>query len=259
MNRLKIMSVMFLVMPFLDSAADAQPLDYWTGFYAGLNVGYGWSGQAVEVSGIGPGTPSSTLADDPSGVIGGAQVGYNHRIGWIVLGAEADFQGASISATQAVSTTRTLLSSTGILTLQSRTTAEQDLNFLGTLRGRIGVVPWNPLLLYGTGGFAYGHVSLSGTLVEARRLMQGMGGITSEDALAGSRSGVETGWTVGGGAEYRFAERWSVKAEYLHYDLGTASASLAISRPTFSGTSFPRTLSTDFKGNIVRVGVNFRF
>lgn len=46
----------------------------------------------------------SALANDPSGVIGGAQIGYNHRVGWIALGAEADFQGADISAAQTAST-----------------------------------------------------------------------------------------------------------------------------------------------------------
>src|SRR5258706_13123413 len=64
----------------------------WTGFYVGVNGGYGW-------------TPSdSTFGTDfsPSGGFGGGQIGYNWQGAFglgshLVLGVEADIQGAGIS------------------------------------------------------------------------------------------------------------------------------------------------------------------
>lgn len=104
-------------------------------------------------------------------------------------------------------------------------------------------MPWGPLLLYGTGRFAYELVRLSNCV-----------GICPSST---SQSAVQAGWTVGGGVEYGFAKRWSVKAEYLHYDLGNFSLDALV--PTLPGPVRMRILSTDFKGNIVRIGVNFRF
>ena len=63
------------------------------------------------------------------------------------------------------------------------------------------------------------------------------------------------GWTIGGGWEYAFAPNWSAKIEYLYYDLGKISANLP---GTFGpGTTFRE--SVDVKGNIVRVGWNYKF
>jgi outer membrane immunogenic protein len=246
MKRLVLVMIVLALMPIAISSVEAQPAGDWTGFYAGLNIGYGWSGHAVKVSGdpqtqtaIAIGIVPSALADDPSGVVGGVQAGYSHQIRWLVLGVEADFQGADISARQSVSP-----SVPPFFTFT--TTVEQDLGFLGTLRGRIGITPAAGLLFYGTGGFAYGDVRLSGSVGNP-----GCIGICA----SGSRSGLETGWTVGGGVEYSFATRWSVKAEYLYYDLG--SESLDISDSRFPGV-VPR-FRADFDGNVTRVGVNYRF
>ena len=246
MKRLILVIVVLVLMPTVVSSVQAQPAADWTGFYAGLNIGYGWGGHAMKVSGdpqteaaIALGILPSALADDPSGVVGGAQAGYSHQIRWLVLGVEADFQGTDISARQSVSPS--------VPPFFTFTTAgEQRLGFLGTLRGRIGIAPWGGLQFYGTGGLAYGDVRLS-----ASSTNPGCIGFCG----SGSQSDVETGWTVGGGAEYRFATRWSVKAEYLHYDLGTKSLEIRDSR--FPGV-VPR-FRADFDGNVTRVGVNYRF
>jgi outer membrane immunogenic protein len=223
----------------------AQPYN-WTGFYAGLNIGAGWSEQATRVSGdalteaaIAAGALPRSLADDPAGVVGGGQVGYNLRLSWFVLGAEADARGADVSASETVST-----AVTGFFPFTTK--AEQELNFLGTLRGRVGVAPWGPLLVYGTGGFAFGHVSVSASVESGGCL-----GICASE----SRSGLEAGWTAGGGVEYGLATQWSVKAEYLHYDLGRSSISVRDAR-------FPALVQrfrTDIEGHVVSLGVNYRF
>jgi|ERR671918_135328 outer membrane immunogenic protein len=247
MKRLILVIVLVLLfVPIVRSSVEAQPADDWTGFYAGLNIGYGWSDHAMQVSGdplteafIDADVLPRALADDPSGVVGGAQVGYSHQIRWLVLGVEADFQGTDINAKESVST-----AVPGAFPF--RTTGEQELGFLGTLRGRIGIAPWRGLLFYGTGGLAYGDVRLSASVNNPGCL-----GVCASE----SRSGVETGWTVGAGVEYRFAPRWSVKTEYVHYDLGTESVELRDGR-------FPaleQRFRADFDGHVARVGVNFRF
>jgi outer membrane immunogenic protein len=107
----------------------------WTGFYAGLNAGYGWA--AVEVGGV--------TFDDGRGLFGGAQIGYNHDFGGFVLGAEADFQISDISYEQ---------------TPLPGVTARTALDNFGTVRARAGLAI-DRFLPYVTGGFAWGNASVS--------------------------------------------------------------------------------------------------
>ncbi|MGC1373111.1 MAG: outer membrane beta-barrel protein [Candidatus Sulfotelmatobacter sp.] len=77
-----------------------------------------------------------------------------------------------------------------------------------------------------------------------------------------SISGIRAGWTIGGGIEWSFAPNWSAKAEYLYYDLGSATYNLGTLNTTSTGLSFTRlgvSSTADFRGNIVRVGLNYRF
>jgi outer membrane immunogenic protein len=238
-------SILLLLVVFTAGSVEAQSVD-WTGFYAGLSLGYGWSDQAIKVSGdpltetiIAAGGIPRSFADDASGVIGGAQAGYNHRIGWLVVGAEADFRGADIGTRERVASAVPNL-------FAITTTGEQELDFLGTVRGRVGVAPWGGLLLYGTGGFAYGHVRLSAAVDTA-----GCAGVCASQ----SRSGVEAGWAAGGGVEYGFATRWSVRAEYLRYDLG--SVSVSVRDPAFP--ALVQRFRTDVEGNVFSLGANYRF
>ncbi len=99
----------------------------WSGFYAGVNGGYGW------------GTNTDVLS--PAGGFGGGQIGYNFQRGNIVFGGEADIQGADISDTG--------------YGLKSK------MNWFGTVRGRVGYA-FNRALVYGTGGFAFGGVNNDG-------------------------------------------------------------------------------------------------
>jgi outer membrane immunogenic protein len=68
--------------------------------------------------------------------------------------------------------------------------------------------------------------------------------------------------TVGGGLEWMFSQNWSVKFEYLYYDLGTASVNgpvqyvNAVTGATGLGAS---QTSAQFNGHIVRAGVNYHF
>jgi outer membrane immunogenic protein len=126
---------------------------------------------------------------------------------------------------------------------------ENRLNWLGTVRGRAGFAT-NNFLFYATGGVAFGQTE--GSLVVTNIIpccLVTAGGSTSENHI---------GWTVGGGVEWMYSRNWSVKAEYLYLDLG--SADYRLTGVTFIGTphttdSFPSGLTF----NIARLGVNYRF
>ena len=78
----------------------------------------------------------------------------------------------------------------------------------------------------------------------------------------GSASDTRVGWTASGGVEWMFAPNWSVKAEYLYYDLGSVDANyVVLINDTASGlnATFNGQASVDFKGHIARVGVNWHF
>jgi len=139
--------------------------------------------------------------------------------------------------------------------------ASQKLDFLGTARGRVGYFITPSALFYGTGGIAYGRITFNGSTqvlnaTAAAAVVSASGGLT---AFADTR----LGWTVGGGVEWMFIPNWSVKGEYLYYDLGaysvsTPQATLAVPGGPASGfaaTSFHGRAS----GQTVRAGLNYHF
>jgi outer membrane immunogenic protein len=118
-------------------------------------------------------------------------------------------------------------------------------------------------LLYVTGGLALGRAS-SGIDVSQFETGPTCPGAISFTPSSGSRSSTLTGWTAGGGGEWAFAPNLSVKAEYLHYDLGTmhysASQITDISCPPASTpfASVGLAPSAEFKGDLVRMGLNVK-
>jgi outer membrane immunogenic protein len=159
------------------------------------------------------------------------------------------------------------------------TTAVSDhLNYLGTVRARIGVIAWPTLLLYGTGGFAYGGVSsntsmginatvnATGSPAEALPPGSPVPGV-APGFTSGSFSGTRTGWTAGAGLEWMFLPNWSAKLEYLHYHLGSATYGTGGYSVNVGPTDLPLTgiaaiatsTTEQFRGDIVRVGLNYQF
>jgi outer membrane immunogenic protein len=128
-----------------------------------------------------------------------------------------------------------------------RTTVQQNLKWFATLRGRLGVAATDRLLLYGTGGLALGRLDYSGNIHRTAILL-------NFDVPA-STSVTKAGWTIGAGAEYALPDQWSIKAEYLYYDLG--SASITGNLTVLGVVTGPQaTYSFATRGNIVRFGLN---
>lgn len=112
-------------------AFTAAPVFTWTGFYAGVNAGYGFGKPKGAGSGI---------WDNTDGFVGGGQIGYNQQFNQFVLGIETDLQGTGMSGKQ---------SGTGVAGDKSR------IPYFGTVRARAGYAI-DRFMPYVTGGFAYG-------------------------------------------------------------------------------------------------------
>jgi outer membrane immunogenic protein len=222
----------------------------WTGFYVGGNVGYGWGNADTFFNPL----PSAatfvnllpqTLSPDPRGVIGGVQAGYNWQSGKFVLGVEADIQGSDVNGnalnTPITQNNGTPFPGAGFLA------AHQRLNWFGTARLRAGFTPVDRLLLYVTGGVAYGDVDYS-----AQTDFRPVG--TTNYATAFSNT--KFGWTAGAGAEWAFAQNWSAKVEYLYIDLGNESA-IVNAAPVLPPFQVGYTWKT--QEQLARVGVNYKF
>ncbi len=159
---------------------------------------------------------------------------------------------------------------------QATTAYDASISWFGTVRGRVGALISDQVLLYGTGGLAYGRVEQSGvTNVTGTALTSvGLSALTP-GATAFSESKTNIGWTVGAGIEGTFAywlpAGWTWKLEYLYVDLGSLDSVgpfPGFSVPTPRGSFFPLftspfagaiTTHTRFTDNILRVGLNYRF
>ena len=168
------------------------PSAMWMGPYLGATVGYEWGG--VDNS-----------PTHPSGVVGGIEGGYNWQRGSFVFGGEADLQLSGADDTISP--------------------FEFSNPWFGTLRARGGIA-LNNVLLYGTGGLAYGSLRA--------------------DSFNLTESHTTVGWTAGAGVEVLFNPRWSAKAEWLYLQLSDSNFSI-------TGTS------NGFGANILRVGANYHF
>jgi outer membrane immunogenic protein len=237
----------------------AAPAFSWTGVYFGLNAGWlGANNSLVNQAtpGVDPNVDAQGLAalaglatgdfslGNKSGFIGGAEIGYNYQFNNWVAGIEADIQGI---AGQAVNGSITSNTTTG---LSSTLTGSMDTRWLGTLRGRLGVLPAPTVLVYGTGGLAYSEVQATTSLTQSDT--SGFSGSGTGDDFAY----LVTGWTAGGGVEWMFTQNWSAKLEYLHYDLGTTSFTWQATDNNIGGVYQNETTTFHNQGNIVRVGLN---
>jgi outer membrane immunogenic protein len=257
---------------------EVVPACVWCGWYVGGNVGYAQSeSTSVNSSAVvtNPGALNPLTTDaavaglttgipvgSQKGIIGGGQFGYNFQSGRFVAGFEADIQGLSGRATGTSVTSVPV----AIATVTNATlTAANSVNWLGTVRGRIGIAATPNFLIYGTGGLAYGGVN-SSTGINQAFTGPDATGVAGTFPASGNFSETRVGWTVGAGGEWMFTSNWSAKLEYLHYDLGSANYGTTVNNFTVApqpvGTllyTLGQSSSTNFRGDIVRVGLNYKF
>jgi outer membrane immunogenic protein len=229
--------------PYTKAPVYVDPGYNWTGFYVGGNIGYSWGTSrdtSTLVNGAGTVLFTSANSSNLNGVVGGAQAGYNWQMQNWVLGLEADIQGTGEKGSRAFTFTTAPIA--GIALIPGVTipfALNQKIDWFGTVRGRAGVLVSPKVLLYATGGLAYGEVDSN----EAIGALPGLG--TSKTNL---------GWTAGAGIEGVIGGNWTAKLEYLYVDLGRASGSFVATG--FAFTSFYSSRVTD---NVLRVGLNYKF
>ncbi|HEY4142580.1 MAG TPA: outer membrane beta-barrel protein [Pseudolabrys sp.] len=240
----------------------------WTGFYAGISGGYGWNKGSNSITAVDPfyaffadpafGTLPRSLDSGSKGVLGGISAGYNYQIGQSLLGIEADFSKANIQGSNS-------FASADVGAAEPIVTTQQDkkLEWLSTLRGRIGYLPTPALLVFATGGLAVGKGNASTTTTVTASASGSPENCIPGDfwasyfCSAGSGNKTMTGWTLGAGLEAMIARNWSLKVEYLYYDLGSISYTSNLT--TFSIGSPAIQTSARFNGNIARAGINYHF
>jgi outer membrane immunogenic protein len=240
-------------------ARPPAPVWTWTGFYVGINGGWiesnnntltnvgtdagtGGLGSALNAGGI----PITLTGFRNSGGMVGGTAGYNWQVNpnW-VFGIEGDIDWVSAKRTF----------NTGFVTVPGSvpfaTAYSREIDWLATFRGRIGYAVAPSFLVYGTGGFAFGQVRIGNQFICPTCAPPA----STEASTANTNSSAEAGWTVGAGAEWKFAPAWSVKAEYLYVDLGTHSSLITYTYPIAS--TLRSSVHDTF--NIARVGVNYSF
>jgi outer membrane immunogenic protein len=192
-----IVAAAIVVSPFAAQAADLRTPSYkapayvgpsyagWSGFYVGLNAGYGFgkSSWTLPVFGV-------TTGDfNVKGAVAGGTVGYNFQTGSWVWGLEGDLDASWMKGSAG--------------TAVCVPDCETKNTWLGTARGRLGYAGWSNWLPYITGGAAFGDIKA--------------------EQAGSSFTKTKVGWTAGVGVEYAFLGNWSTKVEYLYVDLGKAS------------------------------------
>ncbi len=221
----------------------------WTGFYVGGSIGAGRQSSRTIVDGYGPtnsirtsigaGNVAPRLSPDGNGAVGGAQFGFNYQIGPVVIGAETDLSATRLGGRD--------ISSVNPFGVQVTTQSENRLSMLGTVRARAGLAFGN-LLVYGTGGYAYGRVEQSGSITPIP---------ANNPTYLASRSEMAGGWALGGGVEYAITPGISVRLDYMRYDLGRAQ--LTLGEVTRQAPGEFATMRARTSGDILKAGVNFGF
>jgi len=230
-------------MPLKAAPIAPAPVYSWAGCYLGVNGGYGWQHSHSPDVTINPGPLlfPSTGSLDPHGGFGGGQVGCNYQAGKFVYGFEADFDGAGVRSSYGP----TLFTTPAVLTVSG----SQNLNWFGTLRGRLG---WavDRALLYVTGGLAYGHTKYNVFAFDTGGNTVTMNGDTSRAGLA-----------LGGGVEWALSGPWTIKAEYQYINLGTIGPITGVALNPAGVPTGSTTTTQSFRNDYhtVRVGLNYRF
>ena len=238
----------------------------WTGFYIGGNAGYSWGRSDSTVNYFNTATGAAIVPPpgsitgarfDMNGAIAGGQVGYNWQTGSWVWGVEADAQWSDEKGRANLLCSSTIIGGPclpGLTFLPPGATGttlalDQKLEWFGTARLRGGWLASPRVLLYVTGGLAYGEIKTTASLA-------GFNGNGIAVASIGSNSDTRVGWTVGAGIEGMITQNWTAKLEYLYMDLGGFNAGTYTLAPA---SPIGARVDSDFRDHILRAGINYKF
>ena len=200
----------------------------WAGLYVGASAGFGVGDTSTAISNITwyreEDTPGSfKIADyDLNGAIYGAHLGYNFQRGNIVFGVEVGINGTDMDGSQ------------GLLT--SAITSERELDWYATAVARLGYAS-GKTLFYGFGGVAWADVTSKLSIL----------GYTVDE-----QNETHVGWTAGLGIEHALSDRFSVRVEYSHVDLGEETTQYDLGFVSFDK-------DVDVKFDAIKIGASYKF
>ena len=226
------------------NAADIAPVPTvydWSGVYFGLNAGAAWNNSELDGGGRCDDLDTDSIVtcddvfdeisdafdnrvdDSGAAFTGGAMIGANWQWETFVMGVEADINYAGLGASQG----RDLDDLNDFYLVDefyARSKAELDMDWWGTLRGRVGFAADN-FLFYGTGGLAWGKVEASARFdadwFDGGLLIDDTDDVYGSASFGDSTSETAFGWTIGVGGEWAL-DAWTFGLEYLYVDLGSA-------------------------------------
>jgi outer membrane immunogenic protein len=221
--------------------APPPPIMTWTGCYIGGNLGGVFTRHEVNFD-------FGSISHDNSGFTGGGQIGCDYQFaGAWVIGFRNMFNGTSGGGKDIT------INRFGDPIFNNATVSVKN-QWFDALTGRLGYA-WSPTwLMYGQGGAVWSKVEA--TLNSFGNGFCGVNGVTCD---FGSASKTRTGWTVGGGVEWRFAPQWSAFLEGNYYDFGNNNRS-GNNFNCFECEiiNFNSAFSTKTTAATVLVGVNWR-
>lgn len=223
-----------------------SPIFYWPGLYLGANLGYGTnpadayfiaqSSTALLFQNKGYTAKGLNIQD--AGFLGGGQIGYNWQMNSIILGVDADLDYANISSANAATSSDTIT-----------TTINKNIQWLATIRGRLGKLASDSMLVYLTTGPAFGSA-----IINFDQRVAGSPCPTSWCVVA-NKTQTKVGWTGGAGLEYAVSKGISFKAEYLYVYLGNIATNAA-GNSILGAVNY--NIKSSFNNNVVRLGVNYK-
>jgi outer membrane immunogenic protein len=212
----------------------------WTGFYAGVSLGASINRSNMTGQGYDPisggfasleGYAPTNANSSNTSFMGSIEAGYNWQFNNYVVGAAVDI--SRLSSKHTSGTANNDVTATDIMS--------SNVDYLGTLRARLGYVVTSNMLVYGTGGLAVARYT---------------GGYADSDYTPGDKSSDSQwglGWVAGAGVDYRLTQNWFVRGEYLHV---STSANLS----TFEITEVERyTQKSSLTQDMFKAGIFYQF
>jgi outer membrane immunogenic protein len=203
----------------------APPPSYsWSGFNIGADIGGG-------LANLNANTSFGAYNASASGPVGGGRIGYAYQYDHLVFGAEGDFYGAGISNNKYVSL------------FDTRINRNQD--WLAAINGRFGYASYRTLF-YALGGVAFTQGSNTFTAGTLLAPMLAGGGLATRVGVTHNY----TGFDVGAGVEYGFADNWLGRLEYRYYGFGSWN---------YPGNVWIQQTQASLNDSVVTLGLSYKF
>jgi outer membrane immunogenic protein len=223
----------------------------WTGFYIGANVG----GAATSINELWSPLPSSAtfgafpIAGSTGGAsfTGGFQAGYNWQFAptW-VAGIEGDWSWADARGNI---NQPWVLDPSGAVVAGSVTSMSSTLDWVSSIRARLGYLITPTLMAYGTAGGAWGKIDYAANNFAPAT--------PPPYATSAAFSNTQGGWVAGGGLEWAFTPHWLLRGEYLFYGLSGFPSVVA---PSANYPALPSGYSwSNTNVGVARVGLSYKF